>query len=261
MAFDKIGIIASRNREDAQKALKALKAKYDLIDLSPETAPDLDVVVVLGGDGFMLHVMHDYRDFNLPVYGMNCGTVGFLMNEYKEDGLKDRLLAARETKVHPLSMIAHAADGSSHAFEAINEVSLLRGSSQAAKIKISVDDHLEIGELVADGVLVATPAGSSAYNFSVGGPVVPMRASVLALTPISPFRPRRWKGALLPDHVKIKFDVMYHDIRPVNAVADYQEVKDVTSVEVYQNKEAVIHFLFDIGHSLEERIIREQFIY
>lgn len=259
MKYQSIGVIADKQKL-AREAMKALTKRYDLVPLeSLEDMPSLDAVVVLGGDGLMLHTLHHVIDQKIPVYGMNRGTIGFLMNEYMEENLLERLENAKATVIHPLKMRATDEEGQVHEALAVNEVSLLRKTGQAAKIAIKLDDTLHMKELVSDGVLVATPAGSSAYNFSVGGPILPIKSNLLALTPISPFRPRRWRGALLPHNTHVTFEVLKKHKRPVNAVADFYEVKNVVSVEVFEAREVKIRILFDPGHSLEERILREQF--
>ncbi len=262
MKYKNIGIVAD-SQKTARETSKRLVKKYKFIELdsnNPAQGKDIDLIIALGGDGFMLHTLHDYMAWKLPVYGMNCGTVGFLMNENREGGLMQRLEEAKITAIHPLRMLATDKNGDSHEALAINEVSLLRGSGQAARIRISVDDTVYLKELVADGVLVSTPAGSSAYNFSINGPILPLKSNLLALSPISPFRPRRWRGALLPHDVVVKFDIITHQKRPVNATADYVDIKNITSVEIHEDRSKTIRLLFDPGHSLEERIIKEQFI-
>jgi NAD+ kinase len=217
------------------------------------------VIVALGGDGLMLQTLHAHMRSGKPIYGMHRGTVGFLMNEYKSHDLHERLAAARITLINPLLMHAIDIHGKAHQHHAINEVHLFRQSHQAARLRILVDDSERMAELVADGALVSTPAGSTAYNLSVQGPILPINAALLALTPISPFRPRRWRGALLPSSAVVVFDVLESDKRPVAAVADHDEVRHVTRVEVVTDRSIAIKMLFDPGHSLEERILREQF--
>ncbi len=217
-----------------------------------------EVVVALGGDGLMLETQHRLLGRNLPVYGMNCGSVGFLMNDYREENLPERLAAAQAATLHPLRMRAHTDAGVEEAL-AINEVSLLREVRQAAKIRILVDGKERLPELICDGVLVSTPAGSTAYNLSAHGPIVPLGANLLPLTPISAFRPRRWRGALLPSEAEVVFEVLEHEKRPVAAVADYTEVRDVRRVEVREDRGVALTLLFDPDHGLSERIIAEQF--
>lgn len=240
--------------EIAQAARTALAARYGDAGLDAAV-----VVVALGGDGMMLETQHRLLGRNLPVYGMNCGSVGFLMNDYREAGLTERLLAAQEATLHPLRMRAFVGQGPAQEALAINEVSLLRETRQAAKIRILVDGKVRLSELICDGVLVSTPAGSTAYNLSAHGPIVPLGANLLPLTPISAFRPRRWRGALLPSDAEVVFEVLEHDKRPVAAVADYTEVRDVRRVEVREDRSVSLTLLFDPDHGLSERILAEQF--
>ncbi len=219
-----------------------------------------DVIVALGGDGLMLSTLHATEGLAIPVYGMNRGTVGFLMNAYAEDRLVARLAAAEEAVLNPLRMRARQADGSVVEALAINEVSILRAGPQAAKLRILVDGRERLAELVADGALVSTPAGSTAYNYSAHGPILPIRAEILALTPMAAFRPRRWRGALLPKSARVTFEVMEADKRPVSAVADSTEVRDTVRIEIASASDVAHHLLFDPGHGLEERLIREQFV-
>lgn len=239
----------------AQEAFEALVARYGNHPL--DTA---EVIVALGGDGFMLQTLHATQDNPAPVYGMNRGTVGFLMNEYHEDDLFFRLAAAEEEIINPLSMVATCRDGSVHRALAINEVSLLRAGPQAAKLRITIDGRLRLTELVCDGALVATPAGSTAYNYSAHGPILPIGADVLALTAMAAFRPRRWRGALLPKSAEVQFDVIDPDKRPVMADADSRSVKDVVKVDIRSEPSIQHRLLFDPGHGLEERLISEQFV-
>jgi NAD+ kinase len=242
----------------AQRAYQMLKEQYQFIDLENDTIMP-DVVVVLGGDGFMLHSLHSFMHLNIPLYGMNAGTVGFLMNSFSENNLLERLNSSKCTNVHPLKMTAITEEGKIYTALAINEVHLFRETNQTAKIQITVDNHTRMEEMIGDGVLVATSAGSSAYNFSAGGAIIPLGAGILALTPISPFRPRRWRGALLPHTVTINFEVKEPAKRPVSASADFIEVRNVVSVEVKEVPNKKLRILFDPDHSLEERIISEQF--
>ncbi|MBT6510208.1 MAG: NAD kinase [Rhodospirillaceae bacterium] len=253
MAREKISFIAS-NTPQAEAALRQLRRRYD--DVGLENA---DVIIALGGDGFMLSVLHETRDLKRPIYGMNQGTVGFLMNSFSLDDLVERLRAAELAVVHPLDMTAIDAHGKTHRAMAINEVSVFRETRQAAKIRISIDDQVRLEELVCDGVLVATPAGSTAYNLSAHGPILPIGSRSLALTPISAFRPRRWRGAILPEDTRVSFDVLDHNKRPVSAVADSTEVRDVVSVEIACDESRAVRLLFDPEHNLEERILNEQF--
>ncbi|MDP6563901.1 MAG: NAD kinase [Alphaproteobacteria bacterium] len=254
MARDKVTFVASETPE-AEEALAQLRDTYG--DAGIEQA---DVIVALGGDGFMLSVLHSTRSRDLPIYGMNQGTVGFLMNEFAVDGLDQRLRAAETALVHPLRMRAVDVDGEEHVYLAINEVSVFRETRQAAKIQVSIDGQVRLEELVCDGALVATPAGSTAYNLSAHGPILPLDADILALTPISAFRPRRWRGALLPRNARVRFDVLNPAKRPVSAVADNQEVRNVKQIDVAEDRGIRLHLLFDPEHNLEERILNEQFI-
>lgn len=239
----------------AREARDRLVARYGD---APEDAAD--VIVALGGDGFMLGTLHRTAHLPAPVYGMNRGTVGFLMNEYSEDDLPARLAAAEETVINPLAMRAEGADGAVQEALAINEVSILRAGPQAAKLRITVDGKLRMEELVCDGALVATPAGSTAYNYSAHGPILPIGSDVLALTAIAPFRPRRWRGALLPKMATVRFDVLEHEKRPVMADADSRAAHDVVRVDVRSEPKIAHRLLFDPGHGLEERLIQEQFV-
>lgn len=222
---------------------------------------DAEVIVCLGGDGFLLEILHSLLDrgSHTPVYGMNCGSVGFLMNAYVEDLLEERLAHAQGAILHPLRMRAQTSDGRIEEALALNEVSLLRQLRQAAKIRIQIDGRVRLSELVCDGILVSTPAGSTAYNLSAHGPIVPLSANLLPLTPISAFRPRRWRGALLPSTAAVVFDVLEREKRPVAAVADFTEVRDVVSVSVQEDRSVATTVLFDPGQGLSERIIAEQF--
>jgi NAD+ kinase len=248
--YERIGFVASPSPE-AQEARERLVARYGNVD--PATA---DAVVALGGDGFMLQTLHGFMNAGKPIYGMHRGTVGFLMNDFAEEGLSERLSAAQVTVIHPLLMCARDANGDLHEHHAINEVSLFRQTYQAARLRILVDGKERLADLIADGILIATPAGSTAYNLSVQGPI---NAPLLALTPISPFRPRRWRGALLPDSAQVTIEALEPEKRPVAAVADHDEVRSVRSVNVAMDHTIAITMLFDPGHSLDERILREQF--
>ena len=253
--YERIAFVAS-NGEEAQAALDALVKLYG--NYPPIRA---DVVVALGGDGLMLQTLHRQMRSDKPIYGMHRGTVGFLMNEYRAENLYARLAAANETVIHPLLMRATDVEGKVHIHHAINEVSVFRQRHQAARLRILIDERERMPELVADGVMVATPAGSTAYNLSAQGPILPINASLLALTPISAFRPRRWRGALLPDTAFVVIEVLESDKRPVAAVADHDEARNVRRVEILSDKTISMRMLFDPGHSLEERILSEQFSY
>lgn len=251
----RIAFISSGTPE-AAAAQASLHARYN--GVMPVEA---DIVVALGGDGFMLQTLHAFMNTSKPIYGMNCGSVGFLMNEFSEENLPQRLAAAMATDVHPLAMEARDTVGRVHHAYAINEVSLLRQSFQAAKLKVDIDGKTRLEELICDGILVATPAGSTAYNLSAHGPILPIYAPLLALTPISAFRPRSWRGALLPNHVTVTLTALEADKRPINAVADNVEFKSVTQVTVKRDDEAHSVILFDPDHSWDERILSEQFRY
>ena len=251
--FQNIAFIASQTPE-AYEAYGRLEKRYGNVD--PAKA---DVIVALGGDGLMLQTLHKFMNSGKPIYGMHRGTVGFLMNEFAEEGLVERLADAHINIIHPLVMRARDAQGHTREHRAINEVSLFRQSAQAAHLRIFIDDQERLAELIADGVLVATPAGSTAYNLSVQGPIIPINAPLLALTPISPFRPRRWRGALLPNRARVTIEVMEADKRPVGAVADHDEVRSVRRVDISMDHNISINILFDPGHNLDERILREQF--
>ena len=253
--YDRIAFVAGPSTE-AQTALEQLTLQYGNLD-----PKDADIIVALGGDGLMLKTMHDYMRSGKPIYGMHRGTVGFLMNEFSTLDLHARLAAARESVIHPLLMRATDVHGAVHLHHAINEVALFRQTYQAARLRILIDERERMAELISDGILVSTPAGSTAYNLSAQGPILPINAALLALTPISAFRPRRWRGALLPNTAFVVIEVLEEDKRPVAAVADHDEVRDVRRVEVLSDKTISMHMLFDPGHSLEERILSEQFGY
>ncbi|WP_134678741.1 NAD kinase [Paracoccus ravus] len=243
----------SSSTETAAGAAETLSARYGHVPIR-----EAEVIVALGGDGLMLNVMHQNR--GLPVYGMNRGTVGFLMNNYSEDGLPERIAAAEETAINPLAMTAGTTDGHEHCALAINEVSLLRAGPQAARLRISVNGRVRMEELVCDGALLSTPAGSTAYNYSANGPILPLGSDVLALTAIAAFRPRRWRGAILPNSATLRFDVLDPDKRPVMADADSRGVDSVLWVEIRTETSINHRLLFDPGHGLEERLMREQFV-
>jgi len=252
---EKLAFLANETQE-AQDALASLVAIYG--NCEPEEA---SAIVALGGDGFMLQTQHEYMNTGIPIYGMNKGTVGFLMNEYKPDNLKQRVAGALKSKIRPLAMQATDLNGTVHTATAINEVSLLRQSYQAASLSITTDGKERLEALICDGVLVATPAGSTAYNLSAHGPILPLGAPLLALTPVSPFRPRRWRGALLPNSVEVVIKVNEPDKRPVNAVADHTEIKSVQEVSIKLDMENSGIIMFDSDHSWDDRILAEQFQY
>lgn len=253
MPYSRVAFVAA-DGQPAAEALNALTQRYG--QNAPETA---EVIVALGGDGFMLEAVHNYMQLKKPIFGMHRGTVGFLMNRYDENGLLERLQNTTEVALHPLRMTATTSDGKVHEAVAINEVSMLRQTRQAAKIRIAVDGKERLAELACDGALVCTPAGSTAYNLSVHGPVLPLGSNILALTPISAFRPRRWRGAILPHTAVVHFSVLEHEKRPVSAVADRDEVRDVVEVTVREDRSLAMRILFDPEHNLEERIVAEQF--
>ncbi|MEM6487837.1 MAG: NAD kinase [Pseudomonadota bacterium] len=246
--------MAASEAPDAAEGAERLRALYGHVSMD-----EADCIVALGGDGFMLQTLHASMGRSLPVYGMNRGTVGFLMNAYREEALHARLQAANSAVINPLRMTAQHGPNGVTAL-AINEVALLRETRQAAKIRVSVDGEVQFDELICDGVMVATPAGSTAYNFSAHGPIIPIRGRLLALTPVAVFRPRRWRGAMLPYEARVRFDILEGLKRPVSATADHVEVRDVTWVEVALADDIEMRLLYDPGHSLEERIIREQFV-
>ncbi len=249
----RLAFLAS-DRPEAQDARATLVERY-----GDTPTHEAEIVVALGGDGFMLETLHRALDCGAPIYGMNRGSVGFLMNEYVEDDLPERLASAERAVIHPLRMLAIDKDGRRHEGLAINEVSLLRETRQTAKLRILIDGKVRLEELVCDGVLVCTPAGSTAYNLSAHGPIIPLNGRVLALTPISAFRPRRWRGALLSHDAEVVFQVSEADKRPVSAVADNYEVRDVCEVTVKEDRSVTLTMLFDAGRSLEERVLAEQF--
>ncbi len=253
--FKRIAFVASEAPE-AQRALEVLTARYGNAPLK-----SADAIVALGGDGLMLQTLHRFMNSQIPIYGMNRGSVGFLMNEYCEDDLPARLANAEINLLHPLKMTARNLADETQSALAINEVSLFRQTHQAAKLRIAIDGTVRMEELIADGVLVATPAGSTAYNLSVHGPILPINAPLLALTPISPFRPRRWRGAILSNRAKILIEVLEPTKRLVSAVADHTEFRDVAAVSVAEDTESDLLMMFDPGHALDERILNEQFRY
>ena len=253
MSLTRIAFSASA-RPEAQEALVRLQQRY-----GRTSEADADVIVALGGDGAMLDTLRRRFEDRKPVYGMHRGTVGFLMNEYDIDNLPERVDAAETATLHPLQMTATTVTGETVRHLAINEVSMLRQSAQTAKLTIHVDGKVRMDGLSCDGVMVATPAGSTAYNLSANGPILPLNANLLALTPVSAFRPRRWRGALLRHDAHVRIDVEAPDRRPVSAAADNQEVRDVSRIEVHEDRSKRLTLLFDPGHALDERILREQF--
>jgi NAD+ kinase len=253
MNLDRIAFVAS-DSDIAQASLKHLQARYP-----SKCFDEAEVIVALGGDGLMLQTLHRSMDRDVPIYGMNRGTIGFLMNDYTEENLLERIAQAETTILHPLRMEASTDSGETVRLPAINEVSMLRQTRQAAKLRVYVDGIVRVEEMICDGVLVATPAGSTAYNLSAHGPILPLDAGVLALTPISAFRPRRWHGALLPRNSSIRIEVLDHQKRPVSSVADSVEVRDVTEVVTAEDRGCALRLLFDRGHGLEQRILNEQF--
>lgn len=246
----------SNGTPKADAALAELTARYNNCE-----SQEAEVIVALGGDGFMLQTQHEFINTSVPVYGMNKGTIGFLMNEYVLDGLEARIEKAVQNHIHPLEMIAVDADGKEHKARAINEVSMLRQSYQAASLQIAIDDKIRLEALICDGILLATPAGSTAYNLSAHGPILPLDAPLLALTPVSPFRPRRWRGALIPNSSRVEIIVNEPEKRPVNAVADHIEIKSVHKITIYEDQSSTGILLFDPEHSWDERILAEQFQY
>lgn len=254
MSLPRVAFVAS-DAEAAQQALAELRREYGTIDPA-----DAEVVVPLGGDGFMLETLHRFVAKGVPIFGMHRGSVGFLMNPYRLGGLADRLASAQPVTLHPLEMNTWGEHGANETAIAFNEVSLLRETRQGAKLKISVDGVVRLPELMADGILLSTPVGSTAYNLSAQGPIIPLDAQILALTPISAFRPRRWRGALLSHRAKVRIDCLETEKRPISAVADFTEVRDVTAVEIYEKRDVSVTLLFDHDANLQERIFKEQFL-
>lgn len=246
---------AAADTEAAQLAAKELRQRYGILDPG-----EADVIVPLGGDGFMLETLHRYVGRRVPIFGMHRGSVGFLMNPYQLDGLTERVEAAQPVELHPLEMVATCEHGNVCTAIAFNEVSLLRETRQAAKLRVSVDAVVRLEELMADGILLSTAVGSTAYNLSAHGPIIPLGAEILALTPISAFRPRRWRGALLPLRAGVLIEALETEKRPVSAVADFTEVRDVTRVEIRENRDIWTTVLFDREANLEERVLKEQFL-
>lgn len=247
--------IVADSTEKAQSLYSILSSKYDFV----KEVKDADIILALGGDGFMLHTMHNFINYDIPIYGINCGSFGFLMNKYQDNNFLERVNKSSVSSISPLHMVAQDDNGKVHHALAMNEVSIVRTSRQAANLKICVDKKTRLEKLVADGILLSTPAGSTAYNLSVHGPILPLSCNLLALTPISPFRPRLWKGALLSHTSNTRIIVLNHEKRPVSVVADFTEIENVTSVQIRQDHSKSIKILFNSKQSLEERIIREQF--
>jgi NAD+ kinase len=253
MEFRRLAFVAAEVPQ-ARRALKSLVRLYGQSD--PQEA---DVIVALGGDGLMLQALHRFMSSGKAIYGMNRGSVGFLMNDYNEKGLSERINAAEPTTVRPLRMTATDQAGREHKAMAFNEVSLLRQTHQTAALRISIDDHVRLDELKCDGIILATPAGSTAYNLSAHGPILPINSPLLALTPISPFRPRRWRGAIIPREARVTIESLEAEKRPVAAVADQFEVRNIRKVEIVEDRKRSARLLFDAGHSLAERVLAEQF--
>jgi NAD+ kinase len=254
MPSTKIACIHSETPR-ANQAFEALSAQNDFVPIE-----EADVVIALGGDGFMLRCFHRFVNQDVQVYGMNRGTIGFLMNKYTEEGLVERIQAATEERIYPLKMTARTADSTTHQSIGFNEVAIIRQAQQSAHIRVSINSKVRLENLICDGILVATPAGSTAYNLSARGPIIPIGANVLALTPLNPFRPRRWSGALLPQTAIVDFQILDPENRPVSVSADFDEFKFPISITVQEDQSQFVKVLFDEGHSLEERIIQEQFI-
>ena len=249
----KIAITAIETKA-AQTALEQLRKRYDTVPVK-----QADTIVALGGDGFMLQTMRNCLATGQQIFGMNQGSIGFMMNDYAADDLLERLENAEETQIHPLQLVAHDIHGKTHREIAFNEVSLLRQTHQAAKLQISIDGKVRLAELICDGIILSTPTGSTAYNLSAHGPILPIGSPLLAMTPISAFRPRRWRGAILPHEAEVEITILENKKRPVSAVADHIEFRDVRSVEVAEDKTRAVRLLFDPGHSLAERVLNEQF--
>ncbi len=254
----KLGYIIDQESELAKTALESLVSQYQLVD-AYETDESYDCLITLGGDGVMLRALHHVIGKNIPVFGMNRGSVGFLLNEYSADNLIERITQAKKAVIYPLEMQVQNVDGEIFTDLAINEVSLLREFNQAAKVNISIDGEMRLESLVADGILVATPAGSTAYNSAVSGPIIPLTSNLLALTPISPFRPRRWRGALLARYNTIEFEILEASKRPVSAVADSKERRNVYKVRICERSDLPLTLLFDSNNGFDERVIKEQF--
>jgi len=249
-----ISFYAAKHKPRAQQALAELKGLYGHVE--PEKA---DAICVLGGDGTMLHALHDFADYQAPIFGMNLGTLGFLLNPYQREKLEERIDNAKRFTIHPLRMHAIDKDGNEHDLIAFNEVSVLRETHNSAKIKISINDIVRLKELVCDGVLVSTPVGSTAYNSSAGGPILPLSANIMPITPISVFRPRHWPGALVRNDKKIKFEILKPVERPVSVTADSREVRDIREVRIEEAQDITKTLLFDDENTLGDRIFKEQF--
>lgn len=245
---------AASDSEEAQTALKTLSARY-----GQSPVEEADIIVALGGDGFMLETVHRHRTRAVPIFGMNRGSVGFLMNDFDAENLRERIAKAEAVTLHPLRMEARRETGETIPALAFNEVSFLRETRQAAKLRVLIDGVERMSEMICDGVIVSTPAGSTAYNLSAGGPIIPLKAKVLAVTPLSAFRPRRWRGALLPHDAKVTIEILEPLKRPVSAVADFTEVRDVSSVTIAEDLSVSVTLLFDPEHNLDERVLKEQF--
>jgi NAD+ kinase len=258
LSYKLIGCIAD-SAPKAQKLFAQIQQEYNFIDLRENPDSEVDVIIIIGGDGFMLHNLHQFFSKGVPLYGIHSGSVGFLMNDHHSKDLLSKLSDARCDVIYPLIMSVTDQYGETYSHHAFNEVSLLRQTNQAAKIRILINECVRMEEIICDGVIVSTPTGSSAYNYSAGGPILPLNANLLALTPISPFRPRKWFGALLPNDCQIKCEILEHNKRPVSAVADFFEIRNVVSVMIQEDRSKQQHLLFDEGHNLTERIMREQF--
>lgn len=259
-SYQSIGLIADMRSLLAVQAYKELMQRYQLIDALSVSPGEVDLVIVVGGDGMMLKALHRYLGFNTHIYGMNRGSIGFLMNDYNADKLIERIEKSKLSRLCPLEMRAKSFDEREvHVALAFNEVSLLREINQTAKIQVSINGRMRLENLVADGIIVATPAGSTAYNFAAHGPIIPIGTPLLALTPICPFRPRGWRGALLSNQSKLKFEVLEPHKRPVSAVADSTEIRSVEWVEIEEKPEKALQILFDQNNAFEERVLKEQF--
>ncbi len=257
--FKKIGCIADFSSEKASTAYKMLTERYGCIDAN-SLDQDYDLIIAIGGDGLMLKVLHRYIGTSIPIYGINRGSVGFLMNTYTDIDIMDNILEAEAFELHPLEMRTLDIYGEFKEALAVNEVSLLRQTNQSAKLRISINKHLMLDALVCDGILVSTPAGSTAYNLAANGPIVPINSNILPLTPICPFRPRRWKGALLSSGDRVKLEVLSPAKRPVSATADFIEIRDIVEVEIYERKDISLKILFNKANNIADRLMKEQFM-